>query len=245
MDGFMLKHRLIQDSKLHGFTHNANLQKRVSKKFGWSKSLTNVVLDAYNEFLELKIVFRDWNDMQLVPSWCIQQVWKVHVLDTKVYSDVCVSLCGHLIQYDIDSGIDKEFKNQRIELTRAVYKERFNRTLCGSVWSFEHVSTWWMEYTDLKQDANLESDCTKSTEKTISKCLSNASKMNNKRCYGTDLSSNNVAKNCPKVSSVKEDYKVERKNVKSRIKSKSKRINLCKISAIITRSAAKKQKLTN
>lgn len=125
--------------------------KKAKSQLGWTQTLTDVVLDAYSEFIELKIAVRDWVSSKVVPSWCIRQVWKLHALSNKKeYEEACVRLCGRLIQYQIevkqDPDSDLDTQHLHMKFTKQMYELRFNHSLNGAVWEFDFNPLWKSEY---------------------------------------------------------------------------------------------------
>lgn len=125
--------------------------KKVISQLGWTQKLADVVLDAYSEFIELKIVLRDWTTSSVIPSWCIRQVWKLHALSNKKeYEEACKRLCRKLIQYQIEVKQDPDSpfdtQSEQIKFTGQVYELRFNHTINGAVWEFNFNPFWKSEY---------------------------------------------------------------------------------------------------
>ena len=136
---------MVNSVKLHYFTHNKNLTKRIRKQLGWSQVVANVALNAYQEFLELKIVTRDYETSHIVPSWCVREVWKTHaVCDPTDYEEGCKSLCGKVIKYQVKKEPDE---TEYCELfTVKVYRIRYNRGPPIPIWSFKFDPEWKNEY---------------------------------------------------------------------------------------------------
>ena len=136
---------MVNSVKLHYFTHNKNLTKRIRKQLGWSQVVANVALNAYQEFLELKIVTRDYETSHIVPSWCVREVWKTHaVCDPTDYEEGCKGLCGKVIKYQVKKEPDE---TEYCELfTVKVYRIRYNRGPPIPIWSFKFDPEWKNEY---------------------------------------------------------------------------------------------------
>ena len=162
---------MVNTGKLHFFTHNKNLNKRIRKQLGWSQVVANVALNAYQEFLELKIVTRDYETSHIVPSWCVREVWKTHaVCDPTDYEEGCRGLCGKIIKYQVKKEPHEADYNEMF--TVKVYKIRFNRGLSKPIWSFKFDPNWKNEYQtekDLKYSKRVENKGEAATNKTADK----------------------------------------------------------------------------
>ena len=120
--------------------------------------MANVALNAYQEFLELKIVTRDYETSHVVPSWCVREVWKTHaVCDPNDYEEGCKGLCGKVIKYQVKKEPHEAEYSEMF--TVKVYKIRFNRGLPKPIWSFKFDPNWKNEYQtekDLKYSKRVE-----------------------------------------------------------------------------------------
>jgi len=138
----------VNSIKLQVFTHSKSLYKVIRKQLGWSKIIANVALKAYTEFIEMKIITKDFDSGNIVPSWCVREVWKTHALcDAKQYETDCKGLCGNVIKYQIWVKPDPEGGiSMNEEFTENVYKIRFNRSPPKPIWSFNFNPQWKNEY---------------------------------------------------------------------------------------------------
>ncbi|XP_066912972.1 uncharacterized protein [Clytia hemisphaerica] len=141
----LVKCRLVNTVKLQVFTHSKSLTKRIRKQLGWSKVVANIALNAYQEFLELKIISRDYDDNVITPSWCIREVWKTHAIcDKKDYEEGCMGMCGRIIKYQVKK--ENQDTEAHEKFTEDVYKIRFNRSPLKPIWSFRFIPNWKNEY---------------------------------------------------------------------------------------------------
>merc|ERR1711962_1369085 len=141
-----LKNRLVCPRKLREFAHDKRLELLVRRKCALTKSISAILLNAYREFIELKIVVRDWDGLYILPPRPVKQVWRLHILDTKYYDAACRDLCGRLINYDPGIDVDRGDEEAIIKYTQDIYALRYNRPMQGSVWSYHHYPTWWKDY---------------------------------------------------------------------------------------------------
>ena len=96
----------------------------------------------------MKIITKDYDSGNIVPSWCVREVWKTHALcDAKQYEADCKGLCGNVIKYQIWVKPDPEGEVcMNEEFTENVYKIRFNRSPPKPIWSFNFNPQWKNEY---------------------------------------------------------------------------------------------------
>jgi len=93
------------------------LKYRLRSVYFWTEDFTQRAIQAYIQFMNLKVARCDWglnpdihsnstamNSMesilQLAPPVVIDQVWQQHVLHTQHYYEACMGLCGRIIHYD-------------------------------------------------------------------------------------------------------------------------------------------------
>lgn len=189
---------MVNSVKLHYFTHNKNLTKRIRKQLGWSQVVANVALNAYQEFLELKIVTRDYETSHIVPSWCVREVWKTHaVCDPKDYEEGCKGLCDKVIKYQVKKEPDETEYSELF--TVKVYRIRYNRGPPIPIWSFKFDPDWKNEYQtekDLKYSkcvANKEATATtgdKTPKITNTSTFYSSNKENNVKESDKDVQNN-------------------------------------------------------
>ena len=163
------------------FTRSTSLYKRIRKQLGWSKVIANIALIAYSEFMEMKLITKDFDTSYIVPSWCVREVWKTHALcDAKDYEDGCRGLCGRLIRYHVEVKPELDNQYNEFELyTERVYLTRFNRHLPKPIWSFKFDPYWKNEYQtekDLKYSKKVRCAPVVGTKKNVK---SNSANRNN------------------------------------------------------------------
>ena len=119
------------------------LLRRCERRLGWSGARANDVLAAYQQFLELKINTADFDASILSPPLLVDEMWHLHVLDTKRYKDDCESMVGRrgpatFIHHDADGDEDTAARNVAV----ASRKERHSgesapagRKGCASPWT--------------------------------------------------------------------------------------------------------------
>jgi len=143
MEEIFLKNRLVCPSKLRKFSHDKRLELVVRRKCALTRHVTSILLNAYREFIELKIITRDYATNRIMPSHPVRFVWRLHILDTRLYDAACKELCGKLIKYDPGCGGDQ---GEAVKYTRDVYAHRYNRVMQGAVWGYVENPAWWKDY---------------------------------------------------------------------------------------------------
>ena len=77
------------------------------------QSLAQRVVDAYEQFLQLKIAAGDWDATLYSPSPAVDNVWHEHILDTRRYAADCLAMCGHMIQHNPDGAQDADYETRK------------------------------------------------------------------------------------------------------------------------------------
>jgi small ubiquitin-related modifier len=96
-------------------------------------------VDAYRQFLELKIVLCDQGAHQLSPPLPVRKVWQAHILDTRGYVDACRRLlgrAGEILHHDADLDLDATAQAYRVNQTRMAYTARFGSAPTSWAWDF-------------------------------------------------------------------------------------------------------------
>ena len=116
---------------------------RCMRTLQWTQENARRVLHSYKQFLELKALYRDWNDTAVSahndsPVHCM---WKVHSQDAHAYLHDCRLLCGgHLAMnnhthQDSDSGRQQQqWQHQRQVWTRQVLQQHYKEHYDADMW---------------------------------------------------------------------------------------------------------------
>ncbi|KAJ3163791.1 hypothetical protein HDU88_006284 [Geranomyces variabilis] len=83
------------------------------------------VITEYLKFLYIKYHCNDWNANIFSPSQIIDEVWHLHILDTRNYHKDIVALCGHAVEHNPEGPYDAEQQEVRYAATVAVYHGLF------------------------------------------------------------------------------------------------------------------------
>ena len=124
----VLKERDIFQERLKLIDFNA-LQTRYQRhNLEMAKDSKNV-LEEYKKFLIIKCITKDFNATICSPSYKIDEMWHLHVLDTKRYLQAMNVLFdgdkNAFIHHDIDGGLDIDNRKQRYLNTYNQYKLLF------------------------------------------------------------------------------------------------------------------------
>jgi len=112
------------------------LVERCMRVHGWSEGFARRVLKGYRQFMELKSVMNDWNELKLAPSVPINQMWELHLLDNLNYSEDCLLLFGRVIGHNPDSILDGPALKERTLTTQIAFQARYGDDLDQDVWDF-------------------------------------------------------------------------------------------------------------
>lgn len=97
------------------------------------------LVNEYLSFLELKVIYNDWEAKKLAPSDKIKTLWQHHASNKERYTAECKSLASHVIQFDAEEA-NKATQKSRYRLTLTAYKEVFRRDPPADIWSVETAS---------------------------------------------------------------------------------------------------------
>merc|ERR1711865_1294826 len=93
-------------------------------------------LKGYRQFMELKSVMNDWQELKLAPSVPINQMWELHLLDNLNYTEDCLLLFGRVIGHNPDTILDGSALKERIMTTQIAFQARYGDDLDQDVWDF-------------------------------------------------------------------------------------------------------------
>jgi hypothetical protein len=99
------------------------LVRRCTRALGWTEAKARSTLQAYRNFLHVKVATEDWNAELLSPSVAVDQMWHQHQLDNANYAHDCLLLCGRFVKHDADGRLDVEARKNRLEATRQALLE--------------------------------------------------------------------------------------------------------------------------
>jgi hypothetical protein len=112
------------------------LVERTMRVYGFSESFAVRTLKGYRQFMELKSVMNDWNELKLSPSVPINQMWEQHLLDNLNYTEDCLLLFGRVIGHNPDGVLDGPALQDRITTTKIAFQARYGDDLDQDVWDF-------------------------------------------------------------------------------------------------------------
>jgi hypothetical protein len=112
------------------------LVERCMRVHGFSEEFARRVLKGYRQFMELKSVMNDWNELKLSPSLPINHMWELHLLDNLNYTEDCLLLFGRVIGHVPDAILDGTGLQARIQTTKIAFQARYGDDLDSDVWDF-------------------------------------------------------------------------------------------------------------
>lgn len=112
------------------------LVERCIRVHGFSEAFAKRVLKGYRQFMELKSVMNDWNELKLSPSIPINQMWEQHLLDNLNYTEDCLLLFGRVIGHNPDAVLDVAALQERVLTTKIAFQARYGDDLDSDVWDF-------------------------------------------------------------------------------------------------------------
>lgn len=112
------------------------LIERCMRVHGFSEEFARRVLKGYRQFMELKSVMNDWNELKLSPSVPITHMWESHLLDNLNYTEDCLLLFGRVIGHNPDAILNGPGLQARIQTTKIAFQARYGDDLDSDVWDF-------------------------------------------------------------------------------------------------------------
>ena len=112
------------------------LVERCMRVHSYSEEFAKRVLKGYRQFMELKAVMSDWQELKLAPSVSINQMWELHLLDNLNYTEDCLLLFGRVIGHNPDGVLNGAALKERILTTQIAFQARYGDDLDQDVWDF-------------------------------------------------------------------------------------------------------------
>ena len=79
----------------------------------WPPALVRHAVRAYARFLLLKAHFDDYDATAFSPPLALDEIWHLHLLDTKLYAKVCTKHLGGFVHHNPDGGKDAKEQERR------------------------------------------------------------------------------------------------------------------------------------
>jgi len=116
----------------------------------WSFEQAGETMDAYCEFLTLKISEEDYKPKMLSPTDVIDQVWHAHILDTEAYQSFNERFVvdENTIHHDPLMAVDQETRHERCINTIKAYEQYFGKPFpkdCKA-WMYDDLTAFTVEY---------------------------------------------------------------------------------------------------
>ena len=99
------------------------------------------VLVAYKQFLVIKVEGDDFDAMKFSPPPLVDEMWHLHVLDTRHYTDACLGTFGRIMHHDPDGGADPAARNARIGATHVALTRLFGTAYDTGIWRWNAPPT--------------------------------------------------------------------------------------------------------
>jgi hypothetical protein len=98
---------------------------------GWSRQKARFAVEWYKRFLKIKAKYRE---MRVVPNGLIDEVWHMHILDTRKYYSDMTRIFGGLLHHYPYFGLngDGEERDAAFEETDRLYLKEFGQS-CKSM----------------------------------------------------------------------------------------------------------------
>jgi hypothetical protein len=119
-------HICSSSNKFDDYISNLDLNQismKLSKKIGWTQVSAERACFLYKRFLFLQKKYGE--KYILSPSEDIDEVWHMHILDTKKYQEDCEFIFGKILHHVPTYG-NKESNFKAFELTQDLYHKEYN-----------------------------------------------------------------------------------------------------------------------
>ncbi|EGG23760.1 hypothetical protein DFA_05895 [Cavenderia fasciculata] len=128
-------------------------QKRLSNIFFDSHpesedDIAPLLVKEYLKFITLKVLDQDWDATKLSPSPLIDQMWHIHILETKSYQDMCNKF-GRMIHHrasikeqEDDDPLLQQEKRNRYRRTLELYEKYYHtfQDNTSTIWDTQYLN---------------------------------------------------------------------------------------------------------
>lgn len=97
-----------------------NLKIKLQTQNGWTPEECEAAETWYKRFLTLRVKYPD---KELVPNKEIDEIWHLHILDTRKYSNDCKDIFGSFFHHSPSYG-QRNLSNE-LEMTKSLYRAEF------------------------------------------------------------------------------------------------------------------------
>lgn len=102
------------------------IKRKMVETFGWNADVVDTMDDRYRKFLSVQAAMRALGaSFELVPDRMIDEIWHMHILDTRKYAADCAALFGDVLHHDPYFGMMGE-------ADRTAWSAQANR--CDHLW---------------------------------------------------------------------------------------------------------------
>lgn len=85
------------------------IKRKMVETFGWSSEVVTSMEDRYRKFLSIQWAVRNLGmSFEVVPDRMIDEIWHMHILDTRKYIADCTALFGEVLHHDPYFGMMDE-----------------------------------------------------------------------------------------------------------------------------------------
>lgn len=99
---------------------------KMVETLGWNSDVVDVMEDRYRKFLSVQSAVRmSGISLEIVPDRMIDEIWHMHILDTRKYIADCIALFGEILHHDPYFGMMGE-------ADRAVWSAQADQ--CDHLW---------------------------------------------------------------------------------------------------------------
>lgn len=116
-------------AKIDGLDASSWIAQLVSR-FGWAEEDARLASEQYKRFLWLKYLYRDQYD--LPPSKDIDEVWHIHILETRTYHQDTQAIFGEYFHHHpqiIETDAQQVQLAEAFEQTKRLYLQEFGEPL--------------------------------------------------------------------------------------------------------------------
>jgi len=104
----------------------SNIKNKLIHTYGWPKKNADKCIQQYKNFLFL--LKKYGNTQQLTPSEDLDEVWHLHILNTKQYRQDCDNIFGKFLDHDpiypTQKSLSETSKNT-FQITQDLYRKEF------------------------------------------------------------------------------------------------------------------------
>lgn len=124
--------RKIENIEFDTLAVGKTFSEHLAAENGWTLSFADRAIREYKKFMYLRSI----TDRNLVPSDVVEQVWRLHLSDTRHYWGTFCKIAGKQLHHNPvgENSADNDNAVSAYDYTKSFYKEEFQRSPRSEFW---------------------------------------------------------------------------------------------------------------